>query len=314
MAVHPPRILPRRLIRLQCPKSKDGGLTRHIHPDDLADFQHMKSYVRSVIGERLDIEITWSRQHDQATERLFADVLQKYPMFAAYKDRWPVRFYCQQAFGELRRRTCGKRSQQRRDRATEKPIPRAPGGCSESIRLATRRSSRLVSTMGLRTSSGSAREARAMIVCNTNLPSSQHHAAARSGTGVGGEVVPAHHSQCPVVSLASAAHHRKDSANGDRYAISRVLETTSSLSIVVTNQLSGGEQDVLAFLISVDRSLAGLFDRLRFAGITSRDRLEALAKWPPEEREMFLLRELRVSAYEQKLVSDALARFSKAAV
>ncbi|KAI9063407.1 hypothetical protein FKP32DRAFT_1603601 [Trametes sanguinea] len=248
-----------------------------------AALHHMKLYVRSVIGERLDIEVTWSRQHERATERLFADVLQKYPMFAAYKDRWPVRFYCQQAFGELRRTMRGKRSHQRKNCATEKPISRAPGGCSESTRLATRRSSRL------------------------------HHAAARSSTVGGGEVVPAHHSQCPGVSLASAAHRHKDSANGDRYTNSRVLGTTSSLSIVVTSQLAGGEQDVLGFLISVDRSLAGLFDRLRFAGITSRDRLEALAKWPPEEREMFLLRELRVSAFEQKLLSDALARFSKAA-
>ncbi|KAL7282058.1 hypothetical protein ACG7TL_003526 [Trametes sanguinea] len=126
------------------------------------------------------------------------------------------------------------------------------------------------------------------------------HAAANSSMGEEEEVSTSR-SRCPMVRPASAALPRKDTANRDRYAISRASEATSGVGIVVMGQLTGGEQDVLGFLIGVDRSLASLFDRFRYAGITSRDRLEHVARWTPEEREMFMLRELRVSAYEQKL-------------
>ncbi|OSD01833.1 hypothetical protein PYCCODRAFT_1478260 [Trametes coccinea BRFM310] len=282
----PPRapVLPHRLIPVPVPRQKARDVfARYIRAEHLADFQHMKLYTRSIIEEQLDKKLIWTRQDKQAVEGLVADVLQRYPAFASYENSWPIRFYGQHAFQELRRKKrCRSSNGQRSHHAARKPPAHASGDCCASKRVEVRRSSRLAS----------------------------RHAAANSSMGEEEEVSTSR-SRCPMVRPASAALPRKDTANRGRYAISRASEATSGVRIVVMGQLTGGEQDVLGFLIGVDRSLASLLDRFRYAGITSRDRLEHVARWTPEEREMFMLRELRVSAYEQKLVSDALARFTK---
>ncbi|OSD01832.1 hypothetical protein PYCCODRAFT_480488 [Trametes coccinea BRFM310] len=105
----------------------------------------------------------------------------------------------------------------------------------------------------------------------------------------------------------------QDAADGGGTLTSQKANSTATKTarVAVTGPLAGGEQDVLEFLVAADRSFASLLERFRLAGLTSRARLEALAKWAREERDMFLVRELRLSAFEQKLVNDALARFPK---
>ncbi|CDO74117.1 hypothetical protein BN946_scf185043.g167 [Trametes cinnabarina] len=101
-------------------------------------------------------------------------------------------------------------------------------------------------------------------------------------------------------------HGGRQSASGLR---SPTRTANPAVHIVVAGDLTTGD-NVLAFLISADPSLAGLVERFRVAGLTNIARLKTMARWGQEERNMFLLKELRLSAFEQKLVDDALVRLA----
>ncbi|CDO74119.1 hypothetical protein BN946_scf185043.g169 [Trametes cinnabarina] len=68
------------------------------------------------------------------------------------------------------------------------------------------------------------------------------------------------------------------------------------------------EQEVLEFLVAIDMSLAYLHDRFVLSGLTSKGRLQIMARWAPREVDEFLFRVLQLSEFERKLVSDALVR------
>ncbi|KAM5532727.1 hypothetical protein V8D89_013619, partial [Ganoderma adspersum] len=57
---------------------------------------------------------------------------------------------------------------------------------------------------------------------------------------------------------------------------------------------SNGEQDILDFLLSINRTLGYLFDRFVSAGIQSKAQLLVAAQWPQEERDVFFRTEVRL--------------------
>ncbi|RPD62018.1 hypothetical protein L226DRAFT_535391 [Lentinus tigrinus ALCF2SS1-7] len=75
-------------------------------------------------------------------------------------------------------------------------------------------------------------------------------------------------------------------------------------------QMMRGEEEVTTFL----QSIGGTFDSSKFldrfvtAGVNSGARLKDVAKWGVVDRDMFLRCEVRLNAFECKLVSDALQR------
>ena len=77
----------------------------------------------------------------------------------------------------------------------------------------------------------------------------------------------------------------------------------------IANATNGpGEQEVRAFLRSIEASFEPLLDRFLRAGITNRTRLRILAQWSASEVDAFLLRDVQLDPFELKVVADALGR------
>ena len=84
---------------------------------------------------------------------------------------------------------------------------------------------------------------------------------------------------------------------------------TSAVSLRYV-QVMQGEEEVLRFLRSIDSTFDAnkFLDRFVSTGVDSRARLEDMARWCVVDRDIFLRREVRLNAFECKLVSDALQR------
>ncbi|RDX53047.1 hypothetical protein OH76DRAFT_1553736 [Lentinus brumalis] len=91
---------------------------------------------------------------------------------------------------------------------------------------------------------------------------------------------------------------------------SQTTATTSNAASPRYLQMMKGEEEVMKFLRSINSALgsARLLDRFVSAGVTSGARLEDMAKWSVADRDTFLRCEVRLNAFECKLVSDALHR------
>ncbi|KAI1792992.1 hypothetical protein LXA43DRAFT_1004173 [Ganoderma leucocontextum] len=70
------------------------------------------------------------------------------------------------------------------------------------------------------------------------------------------------------------------------------------------------EQDILDFLLSMNRALGYLLDRFISAGIESKAQLLVAAQWPRDERDIFFRTEVRLSPFQWKIVRDGLDKIS----
>lgn len=73
---------------------------------------------------------------------------------------------------------------------------------------------------------------------------------------------------------------------------------------------SNGEQDILDFLLSINRTLGYLLDRFVSAGIQSKAQLLVAVQWPKEERDVFFRTEVRLSPFEWKVIRGKLDKIS----
>lgn len=73
---------------------------------------------------------------------------------------------------------------------------------------------------------------------------------------------------------------------------------------------SNGEQEILDFLLSINRTLGYLLDRFVSAGIQSKAQLHVAVQWPKEERDVFFRTEVRLSPFEWKVIRDRLDKTS----
>ncbi|KAI9001126.1 hypothetical protein BD414DRAFT_22909 [Trametes punicea] len=77
---------------------------------------------------------------------------------------------------------------------------------------------------------------------------------------------------------------------------------------IMDQAANADEQDVLNFLLGADKTSAYLLEHFRFAGLTSKARLSTMARWTQADKDEFLVKELQLSAFERKVVNDALTR------
>ncbi|KAI0637724.1 hypothetical protein C8Q77DRAFT_1205863 [Trametes polyzona] len=86
----------------------------------------------------------------------------------------------------------------------------------------------------------------------------------------------------------------------------------SRLGTSVAASLASNEpwDAVERFLIALDPTFGPLADRFKVAGITNKARLLAFAGWASYERDEFLAKELRLDAFERKVVSDELVKLA----
>ncbi|KAI0721958.1 hypothetical protein C8T65DRAFT_629775 [Cerioporus squamosus] len=75
-------------------------------------------------------------------------------------------------------------------------------------------------------------------------------------------------------------------------------------------QMMRGEEEVTNFLQSINSTLGSsrLLDRFVSAGVNSGARVKDMANWSATDRDLFLRCEVRLNAFECKLVGDALQR------
>ncbi|KAH9853857.1 hypothetical protein C2E23DRAFT_97739 [Lenzites betulinus] len=83
--------------------------------------------------------------------------------------------------------------------------------------------------------------------------------------------------------------------------------TTTARRLVITQTLTQNDEEVLEFLMSVDKSFGHLLDQFRRAGLTSRHRLLKMMEWSVAARAKFLSKHLLLDPFEQQMLSDGLA-------
>ena len=68
-------------------------------------------------------------------------------------------------------------------------------------------------------------------------------------------------------------------------------------------------EEVAVFLRLVDSTLGCLIDRFVSAGVDSEHRMIVMSKWPATELDNFLRCDVRLDAFECKLIRDGLRKY-----
>ncbi|OSD01830.1 hypothetical protein PYCCODRAFT_480363 [Trametes coccinea BRFM310] len=202
-----------------------------------------------------------------------------FPAFKKYRKAWPLQYYSYQRFCQCR---TGLRKQGRLSKqclrssadtgtATRSQARSLPGG-ERDIRLSNRTNTAPYS----RPSGGP----------NTFAQGRANH---------------------QWVSSASRASRVSETPTlvGSGSVSQRATRKTKNIS---SSQMA--DDEVLDFLTSMDQSFACLLERFQLAGLTIKARLQLMARWTPREIDEFLHGTLWLSAFERKVVSDALIRMN----
>ncbi|KAJ2973129.1 hypothetical protein NUW54_g12122 [Trametes sanguinea] len=238
---------------------------------------------RNVLPKELDMERTWKKQAIGATDRFLEKMLDAFPTFKKYVKAWPLLYYSYQSLGYLRKRP-EYQAQRRWSRYFASPGVPAPQPMLRPL-------------------------------CD-HLPAIQGSAGPTQPTApLPNLVIP-----YPVPSPFPVFPPLENTMNISALSGGPILQygehspTQAPITVVnegVPYQMGSSEQEIVGFLIAVDPTFAYLLDRFRLAGLTSNARLHTLARWPQNEIEEFLRGKQQLSAYEHKMVSDALARMTK---
>ncbi|KAI0643718.1 hypothetical protein C8Q79DRAFT_151106 [Trametes meyenii] len=234
---------------------------RYVRPEDRGTFEEAKILMRELCPRELNIKRRWGLQQMQATERLIARVVERYPVFKKYEGAWPVMYYCYKHFSHLRR-PFAKRMNVDNLRSQVEAV--ACYGRLLNPLSRTRRASKL------------------------QVP-------APNECSIDSEPPATTNPQEP---WGEAGNEKDDTSVPDLLNCpSSQLSSTDTLS----SSSSSASSSVLDFLVALDGSLASMLDRFRFAGITDTARLRSLAQWPAPEQELFLAKDLGLNAFERRM-------------
>ncbi|KAI9063411.1 hypothetical protein FKP32DRAFT_712775 [Trametes sanguinea] len=251
--------------------------------EDQEDFIAAKLYIKQVLPRELDVQHSWKKQSRGTTDRLLLKILDIFPAFKKYSKAWPVQYYSYQRFAQIRARLrlegrlskrCFLRSVADSEAARSDPTRTQP----PRERNTQRPSSTVISTNSFLAGG----------------PGTSQGADPGSSTQTRG--IP--HLVLPASNTARASED--PTLVGCSGAVpQRPVEKTNETA--ATSQAANGEQELLEFLTSMDKSFAYLQERFRLAGLTSKARLQIMARWPPAEIDEFLHGTLRLSAFERKV-------------
>ncbi|KAI0723478.1 hypothetical protein C8Q76DRAFT_794412 [Earliella scabrosa] len=276
------------------------SFTHLILPQDKRKFAQAKALMQKAIPEILDLGHTWGQQRPQRIRRLLATVLSAYPVFKNYENQWPVRFYCSTRLACVRYIKARGHHEPGTTRTRE---PRTWASADAHT--------------GVSTNPASASEGRGMQLRNHTLVTSsttgslnntsastdlddQPRADAISNSTSATSTTDRPENRAP---WASFGYDQRRS--WDAPGLQHIDVRMSSFA----NATNGpGEQEVRAFLRSIEASFEPLLDRFLRAGVTNRTRLRILAEWSASEVDAFLLRDVHLDPFERKVVADVLSK------
>ncbi|KAI0637725.1 hypothetical protein C8Q77DRAFT_385784 [Trametes polyzona] len=271
------------------PHRHNRSYTPFLHPDDRVAFTEMKKLVQKILPEELDVKCSWGRQDKDATKRLIDRVVEAHPTFAKYENAWPVFYYSYKHISDVRR-PLSRAHKSRRQRL----VDRASTPHRTSVTQRAGPTSRTSDPAHEPTAQHSAAVDAGLAITEVN------ECAAESGSP------PENHAHCSRSRMSNLGTAHGECAPGP--SARPVVPEAHASRLVTVEQLTPGEQEVAQFLANVNPGFVSLIGRLRLAGITSRARLVTLAGWPAPEKEYFLVQELRLNAFERKLIGDALEK------
>ncbi|KAL7282056.1 hypothetical protein ACG7TL_003523 [Trametes sanguinea] len=249
----------------------------------LSAFERKVLHIRTVLPNELDLTRTWKKQAVGATDRFLVKMLEAFPTFKKYVKAWPLLYYSYQSLGYLRKRP-EFQAQRRWSRYFASAGVPAP---QRMLRPPHEHTQVVQGQAGIMPPAPSP---NLVIPCLANNVSSPF----------------------PIFPPPEPAMNIADTLNEGPNLLDCGGSATQGSGTVVNEgvpyQVASGEQEIVRFLIAVDQTFAYLLDRFRLAGLTSNARLQTLAHWPPAEIEEFLRSKLQLSAYEHKMMSDALAQ------
>ncbi|KAH9853855.1 hypothetical protein C2E23DRAFT_97788 [Lenzites betulinus] len=274
--------------RLSFPKywQGQGNTTRYtklILEEDLGFFAKAKMLIQKILPEELDITRVWTHQNEEDRKRLIDRVISAYPPFAKYEMAWPIFFYCRQHLSHLRRPL----GWEFKDRRARRPAASTPPASS--------RSEAQRSTASSQSRTDDPRPSRA-----------SDRIRIRAGNTRQAQV-PA---GCPRTRVRLTDPTMSDATTPRRAQPAVPTGHAAPRAVAAENPAPSREgQDVLEFLTSVDGTFSYLLDRFLVAGVTSRARLLTVAQWA--DKDEFLLKELRLNAFERRLITDGLVKLAR---
>ncbi|KAI0334849.1 hypothetical protein GY45DRAFT_1054052 [Cubamyces sp. BRFM 1775] len=272
------------------PYGRNRSFMGFIRPGDLPKYMQAKDVIKRLVRNILDASVSWRFQEAHAVERLKAKILRLFPMFKEYEGAWPMMYYAYQKLGDMRRCLDWRE--------------KGPMGRRVSARILSKRCI-CGAKMGATRASGCAVvqvgatgiEPPAMVE-DLTAATDEHGANDRQrGTACLHGAAPSG----PSAATGIRSSSRPDRGEGPYSPSGKRLAAMIELA-------KQDERDVLDFLCGVSGTFAYLFDRFRVAGLTSRARLVALARWNAVDLEAFLASEVRLSAFERKAVKVALGK------
>ncbi|KAI0637726.1 hypothetical protein C8Q77DRAFT_1087486 [Trametes polyzona] len=274
------------------PNRNARSYVRFVRPEDAPDFLQAKALIRKILPEELDVERSWSSQDKGVTKRFIDKIVEVYPTFARYKEAWPILYQCYRDLGELRRNLG--------------PQYKAPRRPRKRLSLAGSYRSKASRITG---AAGSSRIAPFRPACSPAENRTPTQGCGKTGCEIAPMAdKPREEGTCADVRRPEAAPDNVVSLSPENVNIAQPSHQGSTVRLTIDENTPPGEQEVLRFLATLNRTFTSLLERFRLAGITSHERLLGLAQWESHERDYFLARDVRLDPFEQRMVSAGLAK------
>ncbi|KAI0723477.1 hypothetical protein C8Q76DRAFT_396662 [Earliella scabrosa] len=253
-------------------------LATYIAPEDKDAFLEVKALTRKMLPRFLGVTLRWTEHDPDRKQQLFSTILAAYPAFEKYENIWPIRLYCHQHYGELRRH--------RRRRVFEKTVSRQKTCHGTNV-------------CGVASQSGSRGSSVTAVPCVSTLDANEHETQS-DGSVHRDPSVPAD----PIVDCNSTQGDCPTRCNPTRNL------NSDGRGSPCPRQAVDPAKEMLQFLRSVDPSFECLLDRFVSAGLKDMSRLRVVAGWDVDKKNRLLRQEVRLDPFECQLVCDALrARF-----